>query len=239
MSVRLTDCTSIFQLGFALNAIVPTLLIALHRTALSLQNTFVQALKSPAFDLNLDDQEAAEFARFIVRGAGGFRRARQALRYPAFLMFAGVLVSFVGLWSAATHPKHEIPTVTLFVFCLFCLFVFPAIGVLYETYLRYMEDLMVRALTDKSRWSAAHIELFRRQKKIGKMLDETSKQAYDLLYEMSKNDLMREIDAVKARFNTFFKETLRHPIKSIRWVLDGPARKRREAEYIKAAQAEE
>jgi hypothetical protein len=239
MSVSLSNCTSIFQLGFALNAIVPTLLVTLHRTRQALENAFAQALKSPAFNLNLDDQEATEFARFIVQGARGFGRARRALRYPTILMFVGVLVSFWGLWLAATHPTGEISVLTLAGFCTLCLFVFPIVGLLYEAYLRLLEDRMVLVLTDKSRWSVKDIERFRKFKEADKMMGDAKRAVNDMLYEMSKKDLEREIASIKAKFRKFFSETLRHPVRSFRIAMELRALSRREAEYLETKKTEQ
>jgi hypothetical protein len=65
---RLSDCVSIVQLGFGLNAVVPALLLSLQRIRASLENALVVALQNQRFKPALNETEATQFAQFIVAG---------------------------------------------------------------------------------------------------------------------------------------------------------------------------
>jgi hypothetical protein len=135
---RLGDCASVFQLAFAVNAVLPAIFLALrraHRNVASRIATRIEQLKP---GLAITDEEMAYLVQWVkdIMGLAGSEKMKWI---PVSTAALSLLGGFVGLVLAATQPTAVIWNSAVWVFAVYSLILTPLIALVYERWLMIME----------------------------------------------------------------------------------------------------
>jgi len=139
---ELVNCASIFQLAFAVNAAVPAVFLAYRRMHQSIAERFARSVQKVDATFTFDDYEMSEFRRYVRGSANGLKIADRVKVVPIGLFSIALVISFVGLVLTATRPQFILHDEYVWAFSIFALAVCPLVGLAYEMFLSFTENLI-------------------------------------------------------------------------------------------------
>jgi hypothetical protein len=140
---KLLDCGSICSVALAVNAVLPTIIIAFRRTHEVIAKRWVEALAAIDPKLAPTPERYGEFLRYVKGTSTGLRFTDRAKYVLLVLLGSAVVWSFIGLVFSATSPNHIVSDSHVWIFSVYTLLICPSLALGFEMWCRYVERAML------------------------------------------------------------------------------------------------
>jgi hypothetical protein len=135
---RLVDCSSIFQLAFGVNAVLPAVLAEFELVRREAAESLLRKIKEYRPDFQLKERDRIDFVDFTFRSSRGLRHARTVTRLTAFISVAFCGLSLVALCLAALNPEAQLSFKRLLAFVGMTLIIGPLVYIARNSYLKWL-----------------------------------------------------------------------------------------------------
>jgi hypothetical protein len=112
----LAASTSIFQLAFGVNAVLPVLISDFEAVRKQAADSILQKIKEYRPDFQLKERDRIDFVDFTFQSTRGLRHAGIITRLTAFISLALCGLSLAALCWSALKPDQQISSQEFFVF---------------------------------------------------------------------------------------------------------------------------
>ena len=134
----LSNCSSIFQLAFGVNAVLPALIADFEFVKKEAANSLLRKIRESRPDFELKERDRIGFVDFVFQSSSGLRHARLVTRATACISLAFCGVSLVALCMAALKPEARLSSTRLFEFVGMTLIFGPLFYIARNSYLKWL-----------------------------------------------------------------------------------------------------
>jgi hypothetical protein len=121
------------------NAVLPAVSVAFRRTHQHIAMRFADTVKKYDPSLELGERETEHLLKFIKRASVGLNLSDRLKLVPIVASGVAVILSFFGLGFSATQPEYVLSSGLVWSFSIYSLIFCPALVVLYEMWLKFVE----------------------------------------------------------------------------------------------------
>lgn len=157
----LSNCTSLFELGFTLNLVSPALLAALKQSRSRALEPILAELREIAPELTMTRSRVAYFDRAIPLYYPSLRHLARVNKLLIASSLGVAIVSAVGLSAAATTPKAEIHSVLVWIYAVSALLLLPACYWGISLALGWVQDQLAARMSESPETRRVTAELFK------------------------------------------------------------------------------
>lgn len=196
---KLSDCATIFQLAFGVNAILPSLLIAYGRTKESIAKRAASAIRDHDPTFVLSEKELYEWTDFIQKSYLILKVSNSFKWIVLGTSACFVLLSFYGLVAAAIGPDDKLADSKLFWFAFLSLLISPLFAFGYESWLRLVEYWIATRSDHAPQKLKMAADSFRLIQNIGQTLAEAQQMIMDVKLSRKRNQIRRAWSSTKVK----------------------------------------
>lgn len=146
--VSLSSANSLFELAFAVNAVLPALVSEFERVKSDAADSLLKKVREARPQFELREGDRLEFIDFAYRSSPGLRLGWYMTRAVSVVSLLLCVLSLGALVWSASRPLEEIPDRDLHIFVALAFAVGPAFYVARDRYLRWIYSALVRSSDD-------------------------------------------------------------------------------------------
>ena len=149
---KLLDCGTIFSIGLAVNAVIPTLVIYFRRTHQQVARFIDAELSKVDPKLAIGEADYPYFLQFVKEMSSGLKFTDKVKYGVIAIVGASLIVCFVGLVLSATDPEYKVANKAVWAFSTFTLLLCPGLVIGFEAWCRFLERALLMSLRGKDGW---------------------------------------------------------------------------------------
>jgi hypothetical protein len=221
---KLTDCNSIFQLAFGMNAVLPAVIADFEFVRNEVADSLLRKIKECLPQFELKERDRIDFVDFTLRSSRGLRHARTITRLTAFISVAFCAISLVALCLSALNPEAQLSRGWLFAFVATTLVVGPLFYIARNSFLKWLYKTNVIHGTNEKKEAVLYAECvnayldFKKGWTLDRTLGEGMAQISVMMWRMRLTEI--KIILIRVRYWILSKAILlKHPRVLVRRLL--------------------